>query len=86
MSGILLTSPILLITAVKKDTKAKMFSNLHVGSRIQFSVNATASGANRGPYAKYLKVENMDTGETAIKSFNEIEERMCTFEWEEQKK
>lgn len=67
-----LKSNILVVTEVKKKSKAKMIGDLRVGDKIQLSVDASPVGSNRGTYATYIRIDNVDTGDYTFKSFNQI--------------
>jgi len=73
MEDILLRSFILTIVRINRKTKAKMFCNLKVGDSIQCSVKIEAVGRTKsGPYAAYITIENVETGETTQSSFNQL--------------
>jgi hypothetical protein len=78
---IILTSKIQTITKINRKTKAKMFENLKVGDKIQFSVPLKYAGHNRGTYATYIEVMNMETGETTHSSFNQLPKILEAFEF-----
>lgn len=65
-------SEVLEVVKVIKKTKAKMFKDLKVGSRIQLSIPVKYAGGNRGTYASYITIRNLDNNECAFKSFNEV--------------
>ena len=52
--NIILKSPIITVTNIKRKTKAKMFCNLQVGDKIGFSVPIKYAGCNRCTYATYI--------------------------------
>ena len=81
---ILLKSNILEVSQIIKNTKATMFESLEVGSRIQLSIKVKAAGSNKGTYASYIKIENLDSGEYTHKSFNEIEKILKCFDFKEE--
>ncbi|MGG3986988.1 hypothetical protein [Bacillus smithii] len=81
--NIIMRNPILEVTEVKKKTKAKMFKNLKVGSKIMLSIPVKYAGKNsRGTYASDIGVENIETGEVTYKSFNETVPLLDLFEFE----
>ena len=69
LEKIVMTSDIYVVTKVKTNTKAAMFKDLTVGSRLQFSMNISTDA---GKYANYIKVKNLDTGDAAYKSGREL--------------
>jgi hypothetical protein len=76
------TTPIYEVTKIIKPTKAKLFQNLVVGSKIQISTTVGSLGSNRGHcYAPGLTVENMDTEEDIWLTFNEFGNRTNNFEF-----
>ena len=75
MDSIVMKSNVIQIIAVKKETKARMFSDLERGSLIRLSIPAKTAGQNRGTYASYIKVENIMTNDFTHVSFNDIEKR-----------
>jgi hypothetical protein len=77
---IILKSEILTIVKIKKKTKAKMLEKLVVGDKIQLSVDASPVGGNRGTYASYITVENVETKERTCFSFNQISTLYNAFE------
>jgi len=81
MSKIILKSDILTITKINRKTKAKMFENLSIGDKVVFSVPIKQAGSNRGTYATYIKVENINTGEITHSSFNQIVSILDAFEF-----
>ena len=83
MDSIVMKSNVIQIIAVKKETKARMFSDLERGSLIRLSIPAKTPGQNRGTYASYIKVENIMTNDFTHVCFNDIEKRLFTFEYVE---
>lgn len=81
MKTIILTSKILTIIEIKKETKAYMFKDLNIGDSIQLSIPVKKAGSNRSTYASYIKIENVRTGGFTHKSFNEIEKILNNFEF-----
>ncbi|ALA47963.1 hypothetical protein ABE137_12355 [Brevibacillus laterosporus] len=81
--SIVLRSNILKITKINRKTKAKMFENLKVGSKIEMSVPVKYAGRNRGSYATYIAVRNIETGETTSSSFNQLPSILDAFEIEQ---
>ncbi len=79
MNKITMTSKVIEVTEIKKKTKAKMFKNLKVGSRVVLSIEAKTAGQNRGTYSSYIQIRNIDTNEVTCSSFNEIETRLNCF-------
>lgn len=76
-----LRSDILEVTKIVKKTKAEMFKDLKVGSKIQLSVLAESVGGNRGTYASYITIKNLETGDYSHKSFNQIGSVLDKFEF-----
>ena len=76
---IILTSPSLMITEVKRKTSAKLFKDLGVGDKIQLSIPVKAAGQNRGTYASYIKITNLKTNEYVTASFNQIVGKLSAF-------
>ena len=70
-----------MIKEVKKKTKAKNLESLKVGDKIQLSIDASPVGRNKGTYAAYIKIENLQTRECNYKSFNQIGDLYKTFEF-----
>lgn len=83
MDTIILESKVVIITKINRKTKAKMFENLNIGDKIKFSVPLKRAGRNRGTYATYIKVENINTGETTNSSFNQLPIILDAFEFSE---
>ena len=79
--NVILKSEILTIKQIKKKTKAKNLECLKVGDSIQLSVDASPIGRNKGTYAAYIKIENLQTKECNYKSFNQIGDLYRTFEF-----
>lgn len=78
---IILKSEVLVIKEIKKKTKAKNLESLKVGDSIQLSVDASPVGRNKGTYAAYIKIEDLQTGKCNYKSFNQIGDLYRTFEF-----
>ena len=78
---IILKSKTLEITNIIRKTKAEMFKNLAIGNKIVISVKVESAGSNRGTYASYMTVENIENGECAYKSFNQINQILNCFEF-----
>jgi len=72
--SIKLTSSLLEVEEIVKNTGAEMFCNLEVGDTIQLSVEVEGAGTrpSGSTYATYIKAENTETGEHTYKSFNQI--------------
>ena len=81
MENIILSSPAITITNIKRKTKAKMFCNLEIGDRIHFSVPLKYAGRNRGTYATYITITNLETGEQTQSSFNQLPKVLDAFEF-----
>lgn len=79
--NVILKSEVLIIKDIKKKTKAKNLESLKVGDRIQLSVDASPVGRNKGTYATYIKIEDLQTGKCNYKSFNQIGDLYRTFEF-----
>jgi hypothetical protein len=71
---ITLKSNVLKVAKINKSTTAEVFKDLKVGDRILLSIPVTYAGTNtnRGTYASYIKVENLETGQVTYKSFNQL--------------
>jgi hypothetical protein len=61
-NGIELSSRIYQVVAIKKTTKAKHFSNIEVGDKLQFTMYMGDAGRGRGTYASNAKVDNLTKG------------------------
>lgn len=72
-----------MITGIKRKTKAKMFRNLNIGDKIKFSVPLEYAGCNRGTYATYITVTNLQTGEKTQSSFNQLPKILDAFIFED---
>ena len=81
---IFLKSDVLIVTKINKKTKAKMFENLKVGDKIEFCVPIKHAGSNRGTYATYIGVRNVETGEETSSSFNQLPTVLRAFEFEKE--
>lgn len=79
---IILKSNIVTVTKINRKTKAKMFENLKEGDKIEFSVPLKYAGHNRGTYATYIEVKNLETGEKTQSSFNQLPSILNAFEFE----
>ena len=80
---IVMKSPIVKITKIIRKTKAKMFTDLKIGSNIRFSLGVHRLGSNRGSsYSDYITVTNLDNGEKVCKSQNELGNILLCFEVE----
>jgi len=82
LDTISLKSDIITVTKILRKTKAKMFENLKVGDKIEFSVPIKHAGSNRGTYATYIGVRNVETGEETSSSFNQLPTILHAFEFE----
>jgi hypothetical protein len=82
--AIMLESNVQKVVKINKKTKAQMFKNLKVGDRIHLSIAVKAAGSHRGTYASYITIQNLQTEEVAVKSFNEIGTILDCFEFEEE--
>ena len=78
-----LKSEVLIITAIKRKTKAKMLESLKIGDKICLTVDASPVGSNRGTYASYIEVKNLQDGERTFFSFNQISTLYNAFELSE---
>lgn len=78
---IIMKSEKLEIIDIVKKTSAKMFKDLKIGSVIQLSIPVKVAGGNKGTYASYITVENIDTGEKTGKSFNELPKLLDCFKF-----
>jgi hypothetical protein len=84
MNIIILKSDILIVTKINKKTKAKMFENLKVGDKVEFSVPIKHAGSNHGTYATYIGIRNVETGEETSSSFNQLPTVLRAFEFEKE--
>lgn len=82
---IILKSEVLEVIGIKKKTKTQMFRNLRIGDKILLSIPVETAGHNRGTYASYIKIENLQNGETDYESFNQIMKVLDLFEFYEVK-
>lgn len=82
MESIILKSDVLTVTKINRKTKAKMFENLKVGDKIEFSVPIKQAGRSRGTYATYIKAINISTNEETFSSFNQLPSVLDAFEFE----
>ncbi|MDP5273204.1 hypothetical protein [Chengkuizengella axinellae] len=80
---IVLQSRVLTVTKINRKTKAEMFGNLRVGSKIELSVPVERAGRNRGTYATYITARNVENNEITIGSFNQLPKLLDAFEFEE---
>jgi hypothetical protein len=77
---IILKSEIQTVTAIVGKTKAKMFGNLKIGSKVQFSIPIRYAGSNRGStHASYVDCTNLETGEETALSFNQLPTMLKNF-------
>lgn len=74
---IILKSKKLLILDIKRKTKAKMFCDVKVGDILQLSVPVACVGIN---YAVHIKIKNLNSGQVAYKTFNQITPLLNCFE------
>lgn len=72
-----------MVTKINRKTKAKMFSNLTVGSKVQFSIPIKYAGMGRGTHASYIHCKDLSTGEINYSSFNQLPNILDAFEFEE---
>lgn len=77
---IILNSQVLKVKRIVSKTRAQMFKNLKVGDRITLSVKIKRTGI----YAISLNAKNLNTGESVLKTFNQITPILKCFEFEEQ--
>lgn len=70
------------VKKILRKTQARMFKDLKVGDKIQFSVPIEAAGRNRSTYATYIKATNLGTNETTCSSFNQLPTVLKAFEFE----
>lgn len=82
MDNIMLTSPIVAVVKINRKTTAQMFKNLKEGDQIEFYVPIKYAGRNRGTYATYITIKNINTGETTQSSFNQLSSILNAFELE----
>lgn len=75
MDKIILKSGVLTVVKINRKTKAKMFTNLKIGDKIQLS-----AGRNSGSYATYIDVVNVGTGERTLSTFNQLPSILNAFE------
>ncbi|MCY8549455.1 hypothetical protein MOD25_05995 [Bacillus haynesii] len=79
--NIFLKSEVLEVEKIITKTNAKMFKDLKIGDKIMLSIPVKKAGSNRGTYASYITIENLQNGERAYKSFNQIEDMLNKFEF-----
>lgn len=77
---ILMTSKPMVITGIKKKTKAQFFCALEVGDVLEFSVPIKNPGHGRTLYATYITVSNMKTGMKTQASFTQLSSLLECFE------
>lgn len=78
---IILKSKPQIVVQITGKTKAKMFGNLKVGDKVQFSIPIKFAGSNRGrTYASYVKCINLSTDEYTEMSFNQLPNILENFE------
>lgn len=58
-----------------------MFCNLNVGDRIWFTVPIKYAGHNRGTYATYITIINLETKEQTRLSFNQLPKILDAFDF-----
>lgn len=80
---IILKSHTLRINKINRKTQAKMFKDLKVGDKVEFSVPIKQAGSNRGTYATYIIAENISSGARTNSSFNQMPRILDAFEFEE---
>ena len=80
---IILSSKILEITKIIKKSGAKGLQDLKIGDRIQLSIPVEPAGRNKGTYASYIEIKNLQTSEVNLKSFNQIGRVLDNFEFNE---
>lgn len=78
---IILKSEVLEVVGIKKKTKTQMFRDLKIGDKILLSIPVETAGSNRGTYASYIKIENLENGEADYESFNQITRVLDLFEF-----
>lgn len=78
---ITLKSERLQISKILRKTKAKMLCDLKVGDIITLSIPVVRAGMNKGTYASYIEIENLENKECSYKSFNEIGILLNCFEF-----
>lgn len=67
------------VIGIKKKSTADMFRNLKLGSLIKFEVELEKNKEKRG-YATYMKITNLNTKESTLKSFNQLPKILEAFE------
>ena len=82
MKAILLESEVFEIKSIKKQTQAKMFKDMIVGDKVQFSIEIKESGFSMsgGRRASYIRCTNLNTYQSVYKSFNELPKIIKCFE------
>ena len=71
------------VVNILKKTKAYMFKDLKIGDMIQCKVPIESVGRNKGTYAVGIYVENLNTKDYTIKTFNELGNIFSLFEFKE---
>ena len=82
MNTIILKSFIQTVTKINRKTKAKLFKDLKIGDKVEFSVPIKRAGSNRSTYATYIEIKNIETNEYTYSSFNQLPKILDTFEFE----
>lgn len=83
MGKINLSSGPLRIRSVLKKTNATLFNNLEKGDHIEITVPVERAGVSRGrSYSVALMIRNLSTGESVLKTFNEISSILNCFDIE----
>ena len=82
MNTIILKSFIQTVTKINRKTKAKLFKDLKIGDKVEFSVPIKRAGSNRGTYATYIEAKNVETDEYTYSSFNQLPSILDAFEFE----
>ena len=82
MKAILLESEVFEIKSIKKQTQAKIFKDMIVGDKVQFSIEIKESGFSMsgGRRASYIRCTNLNTYQSVYKSFNELPKIIKCFE------
>lgn len=82
MKAILLESEVFEIKSIKKQTQAKIFKDMIVGDKVQFSIEIKESGfsISGSRRASYIRCTNLNTYQSVYKSFNELPKIIKCFE------
>lgn len=77
-----------IVKEIIKKSQAKMFKNLNVGDSVEFrlDIKHVGSGSKGRTYAPGLKIINLKTKESTIKTLNELPKILENFKFESEDK